>query len=483
MMKLKKVITSTQEQATAAWINYLNQTRLDRLFESLKQQDSNLENALSHFNWMTQNIDTIIDTNRGGNDGMHGFIAEVAEVGITNARRVIVGESANTRWINDNSVSDIIRDGMQIQQKFVQSGGLFSLNAIEKHLEKYPEYLNGKTKYQIPQDHYDAIVFLRSLSEKEAYRKLNANTTPSISQWRKVEAFFETGKIKIEDIEPSKLDYDSVQRDVIHDTIHKEKDNVLATDKEQRTEAYSKSNPTLSQGLKATGISAALEGTTSFVSAIIKRRKGGKKISEFSSDDWNAIIKETGYGTVKGGVRGVSIYTLTNYTATPAAVANALCTASFGVAEQAYQMRKGNISENDFLWNSEILCLDVTVSALSSFVGQAAIPIPVLGAIIGNAVGMFLYQIAKDTLARKEQQIVAGYFREIRELDMRLETEYHSFIDMLNDDLSVYYKMLEKTYVPDYEVALNMSAQLARYLAVPENEILTSIAEIDDYFQ
>ena len=67
-------------------------------------------------------------------------------------------------------------------------------------------------------------------------------------------------------------------------------------------------------------------------------------------------------------------------------------------------MRKGNISENDFLWNSEILCLDVTVSALSSFVGQAAIPIPVLGAIIGNAVGMFLYQIAKDTLARKEQQ-------------------------------------------------------------------------------
>ena len=324
---------------------------------------------------------------------------------------------------------------------------------------------------------------MRSLSEKEAYRKLNANTTPSISQWRKVEAFFETGKIKIEDIEPSKLDYDSVQRDVIHDTIHKEKNNVLATDKEQRTEAYNKSNPTLSQGLKATGISAALEGTTSFVSAIIKRRKGGKKISEFSSDDWNAIIKETGYGTVKGGVRGVSIYTLTNYTATPAAVANALCTASFGVAEQAYQMRKGNISENDFLWNSEILCLDVTVSALSSFVGQAAIPIPVLGAIIGNAVGMFLYQIAKDTLARKEQQIVAGYLREIRELDMRLETEYHSFIDMLNDDLSVYYKMLEKTYVPDYEVALNMSAQLARYLAVPENEILTSIAEIDDYFQ
>ena len=146
-------------------------------------------------------------------------------------------------------------------------------------------------------------------------------------------------------------------------------------------------------------------------------------------------------------------------------------------------MRKGNISENDFLWNSEILCLDVTVSALSSFVGQAAIPIPVLGAIIGNAVGMFLYQIAKDTLARKEQQIVAGYLREIRELDMRLETEYHSFIDMLNDDLSVYYKMLEKTNVPDYEVALNMSAQLARYLAVPENEILTSIAEIDDYFQ
>ena len=93
-----------------------------------------------------------------------------------------------------------------------------------------------------------------------------------------------------------------------------------------------------------------------FYSAISKKRREGKKISEFDADDWKEIGGETAMKTLKGGSRGVTIYALTNYTATPAAVASSMVTASFGIAEQAYLFRKGEISELEFYENSEILC-------------------------------------------------------------------------------------------------------------------------------
>ena len=40
-----RTVKSTQEQAVAAWVTYLNQIRLDKLIARLKQQDINLKEA------------------------------------------------------------------------------------------------------------------------------------------------------------------------------------------------------------------------------------------------------------------------------------------------------------------------------------------------------------------------------------------------------------------------------------------------------
>ena len=48
---------------------------------------------------------------------MHGFIAEVAECGIGNAREQILGEAPKYVWINDNGPSDFVRDGIEITAK------------------------------------------------------------------------------------------------------------------------------------------------------------------------------------------------------------------------------------------------------------------------------------------------------------------------------------------------------------------------------
>lgn len=482
-MNLGKAVKSNQEQAVASWINYLNQIRLDRLMEALKQQDQNWDQAIKTLRDTMTTIDKeIIDRNRGGIKGMHGFIAEVAECGIGNAREQVQGKMPVYEWINDNGPADLVRNGVQIQQKFVASGNHLSLQAITQHFEKYPDFIQQGGKYQIPEDHYEQIKKLLSIPKEQANKMATGTGEFSLKQWKEVQEFFNKGNISLENLEPSKLRYNQVQVNSINNTIQQEKQLLKESDQKIRDEAYEVSKPTLEQGAKVAAASAAIEGGVTFAFAVVKKRKQGKRIGEFDLNDWEDVFRETGIGTVKGGVRGVSIYMLTNFTATPAAVASALCTASFGVAEQAYLLRTGQISEDQFIINSEMLCLDTSVSALSSFVGQALIPVPVLGAVIGNTVGVLLYQIAKDNLTKKEQKLVENYLKYLANLDIALDNKYKKCIEELNASLMVYYGLLERAFSPNYAEALSGSVDLALKFGVPSGELLTSISDIDDYF-
>lgn len=482
-MNLGKVLKSDQEQAVASWVNYLNQVRLDRLMEALRTQDKNWEAAVGTLKETLDAIDKeIILRNRGGLKGMHGFIAEVAESGIGNAREQIRGGAPIYEWINDNGPTDLLRNGIEIQQKFVSAGNHLSLQAITQHLEKYPDYLRRGGKYQIPEDHYEQIKKLLSIPEEQANKLPTSTGEFSLKQWKEVHSFFEKGNVKLRDIEPSKLKYEQVQANRINETIQSEKQSLKEIDQDIRDAAYEVSKPSLEQGLRVTGVSATIEGGASFVSVLVKKRKAGKKIGEFDSKDWEEVFKKTGVGVVKGGIRGASIYSLTNFTATPAAVASSLCTASFGIAEQAHLYRTGVISDEQFIMNSEILCLDTTVSALSSFIGQAFIPVPVLGAVIGNTVGVFVYQIAKENLSKKEQEIIKSYLKYLSDLEATLDNRYHRYIDELNEGLKVYYCMLEKAFSPNYAEALDGSVSLALSFGIPGEELLKSISEVDDYF-
>ena len=496
-MDAEKLIKSNQEQAVASWLNYLNQIRINRIVDAMQQQNENLQDAVLVLKDTMQTIDLdIIEKNRGGQKGQHGFIAEVAECGIGNAFDKLKGDDGSYSWVNDNGPVDLRRGAVDIQQKFVRSGGLFSLNAVQAHHSKYPDFLNNGEKYQIPKDFYDNILKLYNMSEKEAYKKLSSTSDLTLKQWRKVHEFFENGDITINDLEPSSLKYDEVQMGNIKHTIelknqdaHKENNILKEGDLEE-------GRASIEEAGQAALTGAIIEGGTTFVMEIIKRVKSGKKIKDFSEDDWKDILKKSGISTVKGGVRGASIYMITNLTTafvdvgkvysvttTPAAVASALVTAGFGVAEQVHLYREGKLSELDLIENSEILCLDAGVSAVSSLIGQAIIPIPVLGAVIGNSVGTVMYQIGKDNFNKKENEFFERYISEQAKLDEALRVEYDDLIRSLNDALLKYYALLEEAFSPIPEIAFSGSIKLAKSLNVPMSEILCDIEDIDSYFE
>ena len=483
MSDTAKLAKSNQEQAVASWVNYLNQLRLDTLLGALRRQDQNLRDALASVAEATRTIDLeVVAADRGGVKGMHGFIAEVAEVGVGNARSQVLGGGRVYQWVDDNGPVDLMRSGVAIQQKFVAAGGRFGLGAIEEHLRKYPDFVANGGKYQIPSDHFEMIHTLWAMPPDQANRLTNADGGPSLRDWKRVQAFFEERSIGIESLEPSQLKYSEVQRGTIGATMKAQEDSIRATDQRLRDDAYQESRPTSAEAANATLVAAAVEGGTALVQAVVEKRRAGKELKDFTGEDWTSIAGETGCGAIKGRVRGLSVYTLTNFTATSAAVASSMVTAAFGVAEQANKLRRGEIDELEFIENAELVSLEAAVSALSSFVGQALIPVPVLGAVIGNTVGNIMYNAVSSSLSEREAALIERYLDEQRTLDDQLAAEYQDLIGQLDASMSDYLGVLERAFSPDLESALAGSVQLALYLGVASHEVLDSEEKVIAYF-
>ena len=140
------------------------------------------------------------------------------------------------------------------------------------------------------------------------------------------------------------------------------------------------------------------------------------------------------------------------------------------------------ISQNELIENSELLCIDASVSAVSSLLGQTIIPIPMVGAIIGNTIGMKMYEVAKETLQEKEQKIMQNYLDEIKVLENNLANEYIAFIEKVKQELVLYMQILEKLYSVNVNEVFEGSIMIADFYGIPSEEILDSREKIDSYF-
>lgn len=481
-MKTEGILKSTQEQAIAAWVGLINQMRINDLIESLNQQDQNLGSAMDSMNWALEKIEELIVTNRGGSKGVHGFIAEVAECGLENAQRLVRGDKPVMEWVNDNGPADLLRDGVEIQVKFVNGGGKFSLDAVAAHLEKYPNFLDEDGIYQIPKDHLDAVRALYEMPKEEAAKLVSSDGGPSYTTWKTIHEFFDSSGFDIDDLEASKFEYSEVQKNAIAGKMAEEKDRLTDESNQIKKDIYEDHKPTPQEGAKAAAVGAALEAGTAFALSVKRHLEDGKRIVDLTQDDWAEIAKDSGMGIVKGGVRGGAVYGLNNYTATPSSVASALVTASFEVADCVYRFRNGELTEIEFIKKSEIACLDASVSAFSSFVGQALIPVPVLGALVGNAVGTTVYELGKDFYNKQEVELLAHYAQELEDLDAELDGEYAACISSLRENMTIYIGLLDKAFSLNAAMAFSGSIELAASLNVPDKEILHTREEIDDFF-
>lgn len=459
---------STQEQAVAAWIDYLNHLRFVDLVERLAKQDINFEAAVEEL----QKLKAFVSQPEhilGSLFTKHGEIAEHVQVHFVNAEQLVEGKDAiyTFEGVGRLAAEDYLRNGQMVQSKFYfgPSGTLF---AIARHNDTYPWYMKTGGIYEIPKSQCRELMTIYHNGETGTLSSSDSKLYEAIKEWES------TNGVKFDAVvRPAVVDYEDVQLNTVNQTIQSEAEKIEKVDREIREDAKADTQPTLKEGAQVALVSAAIEGGITFVVGVYKKRKSGKKIGEFTAEDWKELGIDTGKGTIKGAIRGSGIYALTNLAAMPAPVASALITATLGMAVQAYKFETGDITGEEFVDASESLCLDVTVSALSSVLGGLLIPVPILGVVIGNAVGMFMKNIATAYLSGEEQKLIEQYLEEAEKLNAQLDKESKQIIETVTADFATYRSLVELAFSPNVNQRLEVSIDVARHVGVPEGKILT----------
>lgn len=474
-----RVVKSTQEQAVAAWIDYLNQVRVFEMLSALNRQDGNLQSALAELDKIKQfiaNPEAIL----GSSFTKHGEIAEHMQVHISNARGLIKGLAAQYTFdgVGRTAPEDYLFNGQMVQSKFY-NGTKRTLEAVRCHLEKYPYFVQKGGFYEIPKEQYAEINRVLELKETN----ISALSKSDFSLLQKMEEFQKvTGLNFKENVRPAVVDYPSAQLGASEATIQKEVEAIQKQDRKQRSEIFNDGKPTIKEGAKATAVGALFEGGVGFCMAVVQRRRTGKQFSDFTEEDWKEILNQTGTETLKGGVRGAAVYAMNNFTVTPANLASAYVTAAFGVAAQAESFRNGTVSKEDFVVNCEAVVLDASVSVIAATLGQAVIPIPVLGALLGNVVGELVYGLCQQYADENEQKLIRAYQKKAAEWKQQSDEQLEELKKQMHREMKHFSSLEEMAFGKSYNKAFSASGELARTLRVEEKEILKSGKEIGNYF-
>lgn len=481
----ESVVNRSFEQALAAWVEYLADVRLSNLVEALRSQDLRLETALEQLDICRRRIiGEVIENGEGlgGPNGGKGFIAERLDVYIENARAAIRGASMDFELpsadsaFRNNGPTDYVNAEVPIQQKFVLRR--FSVDAIREHLDTYPDFIEQGGHYRIPSDFFEELKTIASVAEEDVHTLTLARR----NIWKELKKLEDRGVVLGDTVEPSTIKFMDAYPDRYDATLNRERDSIQEADRVDRERIREENKPDPKEAVQAVAFSALLEGGSALAFGLYRKVKSGKKITSFTAQDWKDIGLETTSGTAKGAVRGGVVYVAVNYTPIPGAAATAMVTATYGIMALARQLNQGKITKDEFIVNSEVLCSEVAISSVAAVIGQAAIPVPVLGALVGSAVGSLMYDIAKSNLDSGMQRLVESFREEIRTDSELFSEELKAIIYSYEVTLAQYCTLVDQVLDTDKRLALSASVELAIIVGVPRDALLETTEQIDSYF-
>lgn len=270
-----KITTTTQDQVTASFVDMLKQKRLDKLLQRWTEISNRQGNATAEIEALRTDIVKLIDSNRGGIKGVHGFIGERVQVVFCNARAIIQGNAPLYYLVDDNGMTDYLRGNVPIQQKACISDRALGLTHVLEHANKYPSFLDQNGVYQIPKEFYKMYVRYIGMSKEAAGRLLK----DEYRMWCRVQSFHNVApNIKVE---PMVVSYSEIQAGNVMDTIECETERIEKYCRIQKTLARIASRPTWSEGMKVTVTSAAIEALKGILCVSMFNHRRTKRTKPF----------------------------------------------------------------------------------------------------------------------------------------------------------------------------------------------------------
>lgn len=366
-------------QADAIVVDIVNAVRINHLLKELARIDRNNLGAVEEIQLLRAEVQKLLVSNRGGIKGIHGFIGETSQVHISNIKAFINGDEPLYILLDDNSMTDYVRGFEIIQQKACQAGGYLGLDAIKRHMLKYPEFVENGGIYQIPKDMYSTYEYLRNLPEDAAMKLRKEN----LRLWKYIHSF--TAENPNVTVEPMEISYSEIQTGNIDNTIkhiEKESQNEFSKQRKIANEEYA---PTFDEFLKVCCISAAIEGGVSAGVEFVRKLKSGKKLSKFTRQDFKDIGAKFAISSGKGAFRGGVVYIATNICRISATVVSGIVTALFGICREGYLLFRKENTKEQFTKNAFSVILETVASIAGAALGKRLCKKHhIIGALIGS---------------------------------------------------------------------------------------------------
>ncbi len=325
----------------------------------------------------------------------HGEIAEQVDVWFQNAWNTMDGKIANATFegVGRTAPEDYLVNGVKVQSKYI-NGSSQSLSHVLKHLERYKDIGFGRdgSYYVIPKNQYQEIQNIL----QDNTGGLSQKTVRAIKD--KVQQIeVATNRPFVEAVRPGNVNYAEVQQGAIHNTLNSEEVRISeyadtkkeAIDKkaeENKVQAHEYAKPSWDKALKTAGIAAGVSGGFQLATGIYCKCKSGKKIQDFTTEDWKELGIDTAKAAGEGGISGLAIYGLTNIAHIPTPVGAAGVSLVFSIVELVFDYHNGKISKAEFIDGCQTACINAVVSAVGAVAGGKLIPVPVLGEMLGSII-------------------------------------------------------------------------------------------------
>lgn len=473
--------TPVGDQLIGSAVNALNQARIDDEIFTLSRQDIAYELACKE---MLKPRDFVASPGNilGSMSTKHGEIAEQVEVAVRNSEQAIEErlQDASTfratfEGVGRTAPQDYLIDGMDVQSKFI-NGTNNNLVHVLKHMEAYPNFGKDGSFYHIPKDTWQEI---QDVLDGKPVEGLKSTTIEAIKA-KVAEIERQTQRPFADVVRPGVSDYKDVQLGKIDETLDKHDQELAKQNDAKRAEIIDDHQPSLAEGMRATAMGAAVGGAFALGTGIYRKYRDGKNIfrGDFDAQDWQDIGLDSLKGAAVGGISAGAIYTLTNYASMGAPFASALVTATKGVASLAHSYQRGEIGLDEFTDLGLIVCAESAIVGAMTVAGQALIPVPVLGALIGSISGKFMVTVAKSLDGKARQVLQARMDEFARRLDA-IEQQ------VLNRILSEFATLGELTKaafnVETNRQLLEASITLAQAHGVEDDKIIKNADDLDAF--
>lgn len=473
--------TPVGDQLIGSAVNALNQARINDEIFTLSRQDIAFDLAREQ---MQKVRDFVASPGNilGSMSTKHGEIAEQVEVAVRNSEQAIEErlQDASTfratfEGVGRTAPQDYLIDGMDVQSKFI-NGTNNDLVHVLKHMEAYPNFGKDGSFYHIPKDTWQEI---QDVLDGKHVEGLKSSTIEAIKA-KVAEIERQTQRPFADVVRPGVSDYKDVQLGKIDETLDKHDQELAKQNDAKRAEIIDDHQPSLAEGMRATAMGAAVGGAFALGTGIYRKYRDGKNIfrGDFDAQDWQDVGLDSLKGAAVGGISAGAIYTLTNYASMGAPFASALVTATKGVASLAHSYQRGEIGLDEFTDLGLIICAESAIVGAMTVAGQALIPVPVLGALIGSISGKFMVTVAKSLDGKARQVLQAR----IDEFARRLDAIEQQVLNRILSEFAALGELTKAAFnVETNRQLLEASITLAQAHGVEDDKIIKNADDLDAF--